>query len=89
MDCHYNGQIEFTYEEAKKELGIDKKTFTRAIDELILKGFIDIVHQGGGLCRGKNLYSISDRWQLYGTDKFIEKHREKRKRIYGYIDKKL
>lgn len=61
-----NGEITYYYSEAEK-LGITRPRFQRAIDELIEKGFIDVVRQepGYNLGTGKrdmSLYSIPDRW---------------------------
>ncbi len=69
-DITNNGEIEFTYIEAKKEYGISNGAFRDAIDELIEKGFIDITATGMGVHKVKNLYSISDRWRLYGTSEY-------------------
>lgn len=79
-----NGQITFTYAEAER-LGYPRITFQRSIDKFIKVGLIDITHQGtGGMISddGKvsgeaTLYSISERWKDYGTDRFIEKERQK------------
>lgn len=65
-----NGEIVFTYEEAKTKYGISYGAFRRAIDELLDKGFIDIAESGAGLHKSANLYSISERWKLYGTEKY-------------------
>ena len=65
-----NGEIEFTFPEAEKEYGISSSAFTKAIDELREKGFIDIAATGMGVHKVKNLYSISDRWKLYGTPEY-------------------
>jgi len=62
-----NGEIVFTYKEAKDKYGISYGAFRNAIDELREKGFIDISESGAGLYKSANLYSISDRWKLYGT----------------------
>jgi hypothetical protein len=81
-----NGQIVFTYTEAA-ELGISKATFQRAINSLVKLGFLDIA-QAGGLYRA-TLYSMSERWRKYGTDKFIEKEKQKQNGIpRGFIVKK-
>ena len=69
-DCVNNGEIVFTYAEAKNRYGIPYSTFRDAIYELIEKGFIDIAESGAGMYRSANLYSISDRWKLYGTDDY-------------------
>ena len=71
-----NGKIEYTYSEAQKK-GFTKPRFQRALDELIEKGFIDIARLGGMFEGDKTLYSISTRWQKYGTDKFEVKVRPK------------
>jgi len=65
-----NGEIEFTYPEAERKYGISGSAFRKAIDELRDKGFIDIAESGAGLYKAKNLYSISDRWPLYGTPEY-------------------
>lgn len=59
-----NGQIVFPYAEAEK-YGINKTTFTRALDKLIRVGFIDIAKQSQD--RIPTLYSISERWRKFGT----------------------
>jgi hypothetical protein len=73
-----NGEIVFSYSEAKTRYGINTGRFARAIDELLAVGFIDIAHSGFGLHKDRTLYTISDRWKLYGTDKFVEAKRQKR-----------
>ncbi|RJP75008.1 MAG: hypothetical protein C4522_22100 [Desulfobacteraceae bacterium] len=52
----------FTYIEAKEKYGIGKKRFTRGIDQLLEKGFISIVHQGGAFKQDKTQYGLSDKW---------------------------
>jgi hypothetical protein len=54
--------IIFTYIEAEKKYEIDKKRFVRGIDQLLAKGFIHIVHQGGGCKQDKSKYGLSDKW---------------------------
>jgi hypothetical protein len=69
-DITNNGEIEFTYIEAKEKYGISYGAFRNAIDELREKGFIDIAESGAGLYKSANKYSISDRWKLYGTPEY-------------------
>jgi len=65
-----NGDIVFPYSEAERR-GISRRNFRNAIDELILKGFLDINHRGGGGRKGDvTTYFIDERWQHYGTEKF-------------------
>jgi len=65
-----NGEIEYTYSEARKKRGFTKPRFRDAIKELVEKGLIDITHAGGGYDGDKSLYAISDRWRKYGTPEF-------------------
>ena len=71
-------QIEFTYQEGNKRFGIPDYAFTRALDQLIKHGLIDIVATGMGLRKNKTLYEISERWRKYGTPDFMRVTREKR-----------
>ena len=72
-----NGEIVLPYGEVQKKLGVSRKTISRAIDQLVEYGFIDITHAGGGMNGDCSKYHISDRWELYGTEDFIKKFREK------------
>lgn len=74
-----NGKIEFTYSEAVKR-GYSRAAFARAIDDLIDRGLIDLVRQGGSYEGEKNLFAISERWRDFGTDNFKKKQRQKNTR---------
>jgi len=67
-----NGQIVFTYVEAKEKYGITSSRFRRALDELIHKGFMDVAATGMGVHKVETLYAISDRWRDHGTSHFKE-----------------
>ncbi len=72
-----NGEITYYFSEALKR-GIPRPTFNRARDSLLDRGFIDIEHSGTGGKKGDaTLYSWSERWRHYGTDKFERHTREK------------
>ena len=71
-DVVNNGEIVFTYQEAKTKYGISYGAFRNAIDELMDRGFIDIAESGAGLHKSANLYSISNRWKSYGTPEYKE-----------------
>ena len=60
----------------------DLKTFRNDIDVLIDTGFIRQIKSGWNT-RTANIYGFSDKWKLYGTDKFIIPENDKR-----YIPKK-
>jgi hypothetical protein len=82
-----NGEIVFSYKEAKKRFKIPKSSFARAIDSLIKYGFIDIAHLGGGLIGDCTRYSISNRWRNYDTERFVQKKRPKDTRGFGFTTK--
>lgn len=79
-----NGEIQFTYNEALQKYGISPKRFTKAIDELVLAGFIDIAHSGFGLHKDVTLYGISARWERFGTPEFQRAERPKRMEKIGF-----
>ena len=72
--------LEFAYLEAEK-LGISADRFTRAIDQLVEVGLIDILEKKR---RRPNqfpttLYALSKRWKNYGQKCFKYRERSKRK----------
>jgi len=79
-----NGEIQFTYKEAKEKYGLSAGKFRRAIDELAETGFIDIAKSGFGLQKDVTLYAISNRWEKYGTDEFVPMERLKRVEQLGF-----
>lgn len=78
-----NGRIVLPYTDAIKRLSVagknppSRKTITRAIDQLVKYGFIDIIHVGGGVKGDCSRYAISQRWREYGEEGFIVKTRQK------------
>ena len=61
--------IILTQNEIKKVMSIN--TFYKSRDQLIEKGFIDVVKRGG-LEKQPAIYGLSDRWKKYGTKEFIK-----------------
>lgn len=62
-----NGEIVFCYTTAEK-MGISRRNFRDALDELIAKGFLDINHQGaGGRSKDKSTYFVCNRWKKWNT----------------------
>ena len=49
----------------KKIAGISRPRIIRAIDELLAKGFIEIVHQGGAFQQDKSIYALIDDWRIW------------------------
>lgn len=83
-----NGEIQFTYAEAEVKYGISAGKFTRAIDELIRVGLIEIAKTGMGLHKDVTLYAISDRWEMFGTAEFVVMKRPKRKQQFGFAGRR-
>jgi len=75
--CEYeNKGLVFTYSEAEA-FGISPKSFSRAIQDLVRKGFLQIDHTGGSFNgRDYSSYSLIEDWKNYGTGSF--KPREKK-----------
>ena len=63
-----NGEITYTFVEARKNHKIPKSTFLRARDQLIRAGLIEIVEDGG--CHHTTKYSISNNWRNYPEQTF-------------------
>lgn len=78
-----NGIISFPCSEVQK-MGIDRKRFLRAIDQLIDHGFIEITRQGGGMCRIENLYALTGNWRKWNKPDFVKTERKIRKRTQGF-----
>ena len=70
--CTNNGEIEFPYSEAE-QLGYSRKQFSESKKELVEHGFIDVNNEGGIYDGDTAKYSISDRWEKFGTPEFIFK----------------
>lgn len=75
--------ISFTYAEGERLM--NKRTFTKSIDQLIDLGFIKIVRQGW-TTREPNIYGFSDQWQRYGLEELKISSRSKRATSRGKID---
>ena len=63
-----NGEIIYTYLEARKNHRIPKSNFLRARDQLIKVGFIEIAEDGG--CHHTTKYAISNNWRNYPEQTF-------------------
>jgi hypothetical protein len=70
--CINCDSIPFTYIDAQKKYGVTKSRFSRAIDELLAKGFITIVHTGGGYKQDKTIYALSNAWIHWRSGVVIE-----------------
>ncbi|MFC1739442.1 hypothetical protein ACFL1G_10395 [Planctomycetota bacterium] len=77
-----NGSITFTYKEAREIYGLSEYKFEKAIANLVDVGLIDIARPGE--YKQPTLYSISDRWELYGSKNFVKKEMPKRTNESGF-----
>jgi hypothetical protein len=65
--CSNSDSIFFTYVEARPKYGFSKPRFTRAIDDLLAKGFIEVKHPGGAYKRDKTRYALSVNWTFWNS----------------------
>ena len=70
--CKNVDNLVFTYIEAEKKYGVSKPRFSRAIADLMAKGFITLVSHGGGYKQDKSLYGLSDKWMFWQPDVIFE-----------------
>jgi len=72
-DLYFKTKFTFSYREAVK-LGCTTRTFTRVIEDLMRKGFIDPIDKGGlrGGGLSYNVFKMSDRWKQYNKKEFVE-----------------
>ena len=64
--------LSLTYIEAKEKFGITQPRLTRAIDDLLAKGFLTCIHQGGAYQQDKSLFGLSDNWRLWRPGMVID-----------------
>lgn len=74
--CVNSNSLSLTYIEAKKKYGITQPRFTRAIDELLAKGFLTKNHPGGGYQKDKALYALSDKYLMWQKGLAIEERKK-------------
>jgi hypothetical protein len=70
--CVNGDSLTFTYIEAEKKYGITQPRLTRAIDELLAKGFITRRHHGGAYKQDKAIYGLSDKYLFWKPGVVIE-----------------
>ena len=79
MVCENSNELTMTYKElGNKPFNFTRPRITRAIDELLAKGFITIVDPGGAYDKHKAVYALSDLWQQWkpGTKPFNKRIRD-------------
>ena len=63
--CKNCNKLNVTYAEFKNKFGITQPRMTRAINQLLEKGFLSIVHPGGMYRKDKAIYSLSTNWVIW------------------------
>jgi len=78
-------RLTLTYKELEAR-GISQERATRSIDELLAKGFIEIIHPGGLYDKDKAIYGLSDDYQKWrvGDPPIRQRKRDVHR---GYQDK--
>ncbi len=66
-----NGQLVLTYKGIHKQFGYSTATISKAIDQLVAHGFIEIVELGCGVKRQSHKIALIKKWQEYGTPEFV------------------
>ncbi len=79
-------ELILTYKELESR-GINQKSATRGIDELLAKGFITIVDQGGCYEKHKAVYGLSDKYSIWRPGTVFETR--KRDVHRGYQDHEI
>lgn len=84
--------ITLTYKELENLFGIDafgrskglsRGSITRGIKDLLAKGFIEIVEQGGAFQKHKTIYGLTDEWKWWSSGTVMRE--KERGRSSGYF----
>ena len=70
--CVNQNSLSLTYIEAKEKFGITQPRLTRAIDDLLAKGFLACIHQGGAYQQDKSIFGLSENWRLWRPGMVID-----------------
>ena len=88
--CKNCDSLIMTYKELKQRYGITQPRFTRALDELLAKGFIEIRHQGGAYKKDKSIYALSEKFKIWRPGAIFDKRApDVRRGFQGKIKKPI
>jgi len=73
--CVNSNSLSLTYIEAKEKYGITQPRLTRAIDDLLAKGFLTCTYQGGNQKQDKSTYGMSEKYLLWRPGNVFEKRK--------------
>ncbi|MBN2594804.1 MAG: hypothetical protein JXA81_14955 [Sedimentisphaerales bacterium] len=65
-----NGELVLSYKSIHKQFGYSTATISKAIDQLVVHGFIEIAELGCGVKRQSHKIALIRNWQDYGTENF-------------------
>jgi hypothetical protein len=74
--CINANSLSLTYIEANEKYGITQPRLTRAIDDILAKGFLICIHQGGGYQQDKSIFGLSDKWRLWRRGMVFENRKK-------------
>jgi hypothetical protein len=62
-------ELVYTYDAMEFETGIGTQALSKALDELVAKGYLDLVRVGGGRNGVHSIWGLSDRYKKWHLDK--------------------
>lgn len=65
-----NGKLVLSYKSIHGQFGYSTATISKAIDQLVATGFIEIAELGIGVKRQSHKIALIKNWEKYGTDEF-------------------
>lgn len=77
-----------TYAELEKKYDVTKPRFTRGIDDLLAKGFLEIRHAGGAFKKDKSVYALVDTYLLWRPGSVFKKRMRDVKRGFQRPEEK-
>ena len=84
--CVNCDSLNMAYAELAKNYDITTPRAIRAFDELLAKGFLEVRHRGGQCQQDKNVYALSDSWQIWSSGMIFK--RRKRDVRRGFQNKR-
>ena len=65
-----NGKLVLTYKGFHNQFGYSTATISKAIDQLVNHGFIEIAELGSGVKRISHKIALTNNWEKFGTPEF-------------------
>lgn len=74
--CTNSDSLNITYVEFQKAHDVSKPRLSKAIGQLLARGFIKIIHRGGGCNKDKSIFALSNQWMLWRRGVVFEKRKK-------------